>query len=321
MVGEKQTISGNELLKRFLQSSIENSVDEAHVDELIKVFTGILVFYRCLQGHPTPYHDITEFIYNYKYEIRIDDLEILMGAIELKLTEISIDQVKCFRKFRRHISLAVTQKYYIQKVANNAFLAAKNAQEMANNAQEMANKAQNISGRINETVEKAERVANNAEKLASTTKQMANEASEQIKESKKTSETMMINYVTILGIFATIIITVFGGINIVGSTVKLLEGNSKLGYLVFVISFLMICLLVLIRSLTSWINSLNSFKEDKVMERSPKELFRSSITYFFIIAVLAGVCSIFFTKESAKTDSKVEPNNLLFFNIDNKKES
>lgn len=311
-------ISGDELLRRFLKNCIENPADEAHLDDLIKVFLGVLHFYKCLQGHPTPYHDITQYIYNYKTEIRIDELEMLMGAIELKLSDKNEEIIKCFRKFRRHISLAVTQKYYIQKVANDAFIAAQQAEQVAGQAQEMANQAKNVLGRINETAEKAQRVAIKAETIASTTKQMANDANEQIKEAKKTSESMMMNYVTILGIFATIIITVFGGINIIGSAVKLLEGSGKLAYLIFVISFLMICLLVLIKSLTTWINSLNSFKEDKVMEQSPKKMFRSSILWFVAVAVCTGLYSALFIKNAEKPDQaekSIEPKNVLFMNI------
>src|SRR5690606_39631774 len=63
---------------------------------------------------------------------------------------------------------------------------------------------------------------------------------------------MMVNYVTILGIFASIIITVFGGINLTNATVKLLESEHDLPMMVFVISFLMIgfisILIILIRS-------------------------------------------------------------------------
>src|SRR5690606_20595555 len=274
-------INGTELLRRFLKNIIETPADEAHIDELIKVFMGVLHFYKCLQGHPVPYHDISDFIFNYKTEIRIDDLEILMQAIELKLEHDSEDIKKCFRKFRRNISLAVTQKNYIQRVAIDAL-------STAEVAAEVANKASNIAGKANEALDHARKSAKRAEDVSSKAQRLASEAHEQIKETRKSSENMMVNYVTILGIFATIIITVFGGINIIGSTVKLLEGSSKLTYLIFIVSFLMICLLVLIRTLTSWISSLNNFKEDKVLDSSPKSFFKTSILCFLAVVVVAG---------------------------------
>ena len=94
-------------------------------------------------------------------------------------------------------------------------------------------------------------------------------AKKQAKKAKDMSDGMVTNFVTILGIFATIIITVFGGINLIGSTVKLLEGNSRLSYLVFVVSFLMICLLTLIQMLTLWVSGLNS-KSDSDSESNDK---------------------------------------------------
>lgn len=305
-------INGPELLRRFLKYIIETPADEAHIEDLIKVFQGVLHFYKCLQGHPIPYHDISDFIFNYKAKIRVDDLEILMQAIELKLETDPEEIKKCFRKFRRNISLAVTQKNYIQRVANDAL-------KTAEVAAEVANKASNISGKANETLEHAKKSAQRAENVASNAQRLANEANDQIKETKKSSESMMINYVTILGIFATIIITVFGGINIIGSTVKLLEGNSKLTYLVFVVSFLMICLLVLIRMLTSWISSLNNYREDKVIVGSPRSFFKSSILYFLLVVVVAGLASFFNKSQDApKSDnSEDKPNssNVLFMNI------
>ena len=77
-------ISGNELLQRFLKSIIEQPADEAHIDDLIPVFNGILHFYKCLQGHPTPYHDITEFIYNYKDDIRIEPYRVCRRPLFLR---------------------------------------------------------------------------------------------------------------------------------------------------------------------------------------------------------------------------------------------
>jgi len=306
-------IDGTELLRRFLKNIIETPADEAHIDELIKVFIGVLHFYKCLQGHPVPYHDISDFIFNYKAKIRVDDLEILMQAIELKLDNDSEEIKKCFRKFRRNISLAVTQKNYIQRVASDAL-------KTAEVAAEVANKASNISGKAHETLEHAKKSAKRAEDVSSNAQRLANEAHEQIKETRKFTENMMVNYVTILGIFATIIITVFGGINIIGSTVKLLEGSSKLTYLIFIVSFLMICLLVLIRTLTSWISSLNNFKEDKVLDSSPKSFFKTSVLCFLAVVVVTGIASIINKpkdiSKNNENEKQLNPGNVLFMSIE-----
>ncbi|WP_448760821.1 hypothetical protein [Acinetobacter tandoii] len=317
-------ISGNELLRRFLKSSIEKPADEAHVDELIPVFMGILHFYKCLQGHPTPYHDITEFIYNYKDEIRIDDLEILMGAIELKLVAMPEDYAKCFRKFRRHISLAVTQKHYIQKVANDALVAAEKAEKVASHAEKIANKAQGIANSAEKISNKAKQDSQKADQLAEKAEKLAEEADAQAKST-------IANYISILGIFASIIFTLFGGVNLIGSTVKLLETNSRLPYLVFVVSLLMICLLTLLNMMVKWVNSMSNLKNalekrSNVANQNPHhpcrkvwswDFYTKSVSFFLVILLisLGGVYNVnkenlfsITTETTTKSMPKVEEN-------------
>lgn len=241
-----------------------------------------------------PYKQISIEVFNSNLlDIQSNTLEGFTNTVKEKIEDEykseckNIDHLlKCYEKFIEHISLAFTQKQFIQRVAANA-------KTKAEQAEEIAQKASNLSGRVNETLQHAKQSAKRAEDVASRAQSLANEANDKMIETRKASEAMMVNYVTILGIFATIIITVFGGINIIGSTVKLLEGNSKLAYLVFVVSFLMICLLVLIRTLTSWISSLNNFKEDKVIVSSPKSFFKKSIFWFIVIVVLSGLVVIF----------------------------
>ncbi|EOV2323705.1 hypothetical protein ACU4LM_003636, partial [Acinetobacter baumannii] len=138
-----------------------------------------------------------------------------------------------------------------------------------------------------DSAREANRVANIAQKQAEFAKKQA-------KKAKDMSNGMVTNFVTILGVFATIIITVFGGINIVGSTVKLLEGNNKLVYLVFVISFLMICLLTLVKLLMTWISSIKARDEDSddIKEPSKKKMdfYSKSIICFFIAVIASAIC-------------------------------
>ncbi|MCU4419842.1 hypothetical protein [Acinetobacter lwoffii] len=282
-------INGTELLRRFLKNIIETPADEAHIEDLIKVFVGVLHFYKCLQGHPVPYHDISDFIFNYKTKIRVDDLEILMQAIELKLENEPEEIKKCFRKFRRNISLAVTQKNYIQRVANDAL-------KTAEVAAEVANKASNISGKANETLESAKRSAQRAEDVASNAQRLANEANVQIEETKKASENMMVNYVTILGIFASIIITVFGGINLTNATVKLLESEHDLPMMVFVISFLMIGFISILIILITWISSLREHTE-----------YRSAVKWWILGSFgLLSICSGIYLNHKIKVNNECQ---------------
>ncbi|OOW44924.1 hypothetical protein B2J63_10055, partial [Acinetobacter baumannii] len=95
--------------------------------------------------------------------------------------------------------------------------------------------------------------SNDALIIAKRAEGIANEADAQAKST-------IANYISILGIFASIIFTLFGGVNLIGSTVKLLETSSRLPYLVFIVSLLMICLLTLLNMMVKWVNSMSNLK-------------------------------------------------------------
>lgn len=99
----------------------------------------------------------------------------------------------------------------------------------------MASTARNISNLAKEAADKANKSSEKAELLAIKAEDLANDADAQPKST-------IANYISILGIFASIIFTLFGGVNLIGSTVKLLEVNSRWPYLTFIIALLMICL-------------------------------------------------------------------------------
>ncbi|MGQ0475505.1 hypothetical protein [Acinetobacter sp. FDAARGOS_724] len=116
----------------------------------------------------------------------------------------------------------------------------------------------------------AETTATEAQRVAKIAENLANEADAQAKST-------IANYISILGIFASIIFTLFGGVNLIGSTVKLLEVNSKWPYLTFIIALLMICLLTLLNMMVQWINSMSNLK--KVLEKSNKEHKVPTVTW------------------------------------------
>lgn len=275
------------------------------------------------------YEDITKLVFDSKSKITADKLneriEFFSFAVSMLASHVQEEHDrlkinKVLDKLFRHLRLAIFQKHYFISAAETAKEISSQAEQIARAAAETATKASNISGKANEALEQAKKAARKAEDVASNTQKIAYEANNQIKEAKKTSESMMVNYVTILGIFATIIITVFGGINIIGSTVKLLEGSNKLVYLVFVVSFLMICLLTLIRSLTTWISALNNYKEDKVVISSPKNFYKFSIYSFLFVVLITGSIS-FFSKSSEKSKNNEDTqnhnsSNVLFMNIE-----
>lgn len=155
--------------------------------------------------------------------------------------------------------------------------------------------------------------ANEANRVSKIAQNQAKFAKKQAQKAKDMSEGMITNFVTILGVFATIIITVFGGINIVSSTVKLLEGNNQLVYLVFVVSFLMICLLTLVKLLMSWITSIKTSDEDLDNIREPnkkKKDFYTTSMGFFLITVIASAICIGYTHKGQANKPKQEVSNL-----------
>lgn len=198
-----------------------------------------------------PYEYITDYVYsndlNIEYVVVEDRLNSFAQCISGNISDLDDSEIKTlekvFRKFRRHLLLAIYQKKYIDDVTKNE---AKNAGVIANKAQIIANAAQKIANKAKSDSEKAEKLAEKAEDLAS--------------EADNQAKSTIANYISILGIFASIIFTLFGGVNLIGSTVKLLETSSRLPYLVFIVSLLMICLLTLLNMMVKWVNSMSNLK-------------------------------------------------------------
>lgn len=153
------------------------------------------------------------------------------------------------------------------------------------------------------------KVTNKAYKIANDAKKIANEADAQAKST-------IANYISILGIFASIIFTLFGGVNLIGSTVKLLEVNSRWPYLTFIISLLMICLLTLLNMLVKWINSMSNLK--RVLENQNRndgftigkisvwkpwtwDFYSKSVSSFLVILIISLVGMYNVNKENLFT--------------------
>ncbi|GAA5003141.1 hypothetical protein GCM10023206_06580 [Acinetobacter puyangensis] len=238
-------IQGN-ILDEFLKRLITSPASKEAIQSLLEAFEEVVKIRKCLPNFDIPYDDITEFIYQYNGDINIDDLESLMGQVE-KL---------CIKKFPNDSSNKHPTHKCFYKFKQHIYLATT-----------QKNYIQKIS-------EDASKIAKQAEKDATYAKKQAGKA-------KKLTQGMVANYVSILGIFATIIITVFGGINLISSTVKLLEDNSRLSFLVFVVSFLMACLLTLVRMLTTWISSINRFEEKDETTLNEKEISIKAVWTWF----------------------------------------
>lgn len=104
------------------------------------------------------------------------------------------------------------------------------------------------------------KVSKTASQVANQANKVAVEAKDASENAKKMYEGMMVNYITILGIFASIIITIFGGMQLISATTGLLQANLSLATLILVLSFLTILVVLILAILLNWISNL---KDDK----------------------------------------------------------
>lgn len=141
--------------------------------------------------------------------------------------------------------------------------------------------------------------------LQSDTKSALKEA----QKAQKDAEDSKTQFVTILGIFASIIVALFGGMSLVKAAVDLLTSKGSLPLFVFVVSVLMLSFSALIVLLTSWITSLN--KQDSVKNYN----FTKLIIFCFLIVSCLGSGLISYdlskrskesNKQKSSTDLKLE---------------
>lgn len=196
------------------------------------------------------YEDITKIVFDSKSNISIDKLNerieyfsmVVRFSVSGNRNEHELLKInKVLDKLFRHIRLALFQKQYFMSASDSA-------------------KAISI---------QAENTAKEAQRISKMAEDLANDADAQAKST-------IANYISILGIFASIIFTLFGGVNLIGSTVKLLEVNSRWPYLTFIIALLMICLLTLLNMMVKWITSMNNLKN--TLDKIQKEDKQNTIT-------------------------------------------
>ncbi len=308
-----------DILKTFIDRLINSPVSNESIQGLADIFEEVVKVKKCLPNLDIPYEEITEYIYEISTDINLDDLDLMMEGLETHYVEnfpnyknrTKHKNHRCLSKFRKHIYLAAVQKDYIKKITQDA--------------QEMASTARNISNLAKEAADKANKSSEKAELLAIKAEDLANDADAQAKST-------IANYISILGIFASIIFTLFGGVNLIGSTVKLLEVNSRWPYLTFIIALLMICLLTLLNMMVKWVNSMSNLKralenqntsENAGVEEfswcKPKtwDFYTKSVSGFLIILIvsLGGMYSVnkenlftLTTETTTKTPPKVEEN-------------
>lgn len=127
-------------------------------------------------------------------------------------------------------------------------------------------------------------------------------------KAQKDAEDSKTQFVTILGIFASIIVALFGGMSLVKAAVELLTNEGSLPLFVFVVSVLMLSFSGLIVLLTTWITSLNKEKSEE------SYLYTKIILFGFLIICCFGSGLISYDlsnkpkaeKEKSSADIKLE---------------
>lgn len=90
--------------------------------------------------------------------------------------------------------------------------------------------------------------------------ELAKQAKQTAEKAEKIYETMFANYVTILGIFTAIIVTIFGGLNVVSVVAK--QADTPLETVVFLTALALMCVVSLLYFLANIIIKITQQGED-----------------------------------------------------------
>lgn len=275
------------IIERYLQvqdTSPDKPDDLANeiVWLILKAFDNEL---RSSDAFNLPYKDITDSVFDSEKRLLTGSLTTFGKNMETAIHH-SFDEdrpnkhhekkekyVKRFMyihgKFVEHILLAQVQKEFIQDSVRQA----------------------------QETAKKAEVAAESAEEIAKIAKNNADKA-------EKTYNTMFANYVTILGIFTAIIVTIFGGLNVVDTVIS--YGNTHFSTIIFLAALVLMCVVCLLYFLAKIILKLNG-KDDDNQRFTLECLFGAIfITCIGLIVFAWCVSPTKITPELDKTTDKIE---------------
>lgn len=241
----------DELINNHL--NIKNYLDRKVVERTANLFISFEAQFVSNVGGETfykpPYKEITiNIFYSDCDEMHTNAFQGFCTTVSEVLAELCQEHpsashiIDCYEKFTHHISLALIQKQFILSSVRDVEDTVKKVTNIATRATGIAKEASKVSGLAKHTAREAQSASENAKTIAA--------------RAQEVFDNSLVNYITILGIFASIIITVFGGISLTNATVKLLESEHDLPMMVFVVSFLMIGFISILIVLITWISSL-----------------------------------------------------------------
>ncbi|WP_394261308.1 hypothetical protein [Moraxella boevrei] len=126
-----------------------------------------------------------------------------------------------------------------------------------------------------------ERVVRQAERIAKNADEIANQAKETAQKAEETYKSMFANYVTILGIFTAIIVTIFGGLNVINVALKQENFNPNQAVFLTVMAFM--CVVSLLYFLANMIAFMKDEKNNRL-----NYIFGAIVVIFAIIMCALG---------------------------------
>lgn len=250
---------------QLMRVSLESQLD---FDQVGKPFT-------------MPYKDLTDLVFSHQGKFPTSDIlasfrdliaqEVLMNEYctigidtEEEQQERKNHFIHCYDKVINHIQLAQVQYNFINTAIKSASYLAQQASDLAKETQMVIDIANVTATDAKETAAQAKRTARKAE---------------------QTYNTMFANYVTILGIFTAIIVTIFGGLNVLGSVV--LSKNADFSVILSLAALALLCMVSLLYFLTHMIL--------RITNKDNGTLFgRNKLTCAFAIIAVACLIAIFF---------------------------
>lgn len=192
-----------------------------------------------------PYKDISDIIFQSNHPVRSNSLESFQEKVGLLINKFQ-EQPKCKSKGQR-------LRACHRKLVGHIMLAYAQKEFMQN------------------SVRQAQRIAQEAQIIAKNAQKEANKAND-------TYKSMFANYVTILGIFTAIIVTIFGGLNVISVVAK--QADTPLASIVFLTALALMCVISLLYFLANIIIKITQQDENK-------------LTCLFVVIVLVCIVTMF----------------------------
>ena len=246
---------------RLMQVSLKSQLDQGQVGKPFSI----------------PYKDLTDLVFRYPGDLPPSEMlanfrdlimnnYCMMVATENEKQEKTNHFMFCYDKVINHLQLAQIQRDYIQEVIKRAEQIAETAKETADTAKETAD----------------------------TAKETADTAKKSAKKANKIYDTMFANYVTILGIFTAIIVTIFGGLNVVDTIIS--YGDTHFSTIVFLAALVLMCVVCLLYFLAKIILKLNGKDDDN-----------QRFTLECLFGVVFGICLILILIAWCVSPTKITP--------------